>query len=67
VLSVVVVWLGLHQGLYPFGAKLFDWKPRLALAVRLPGPFWWIVSALVVIAAFALLTLIDNAKKRRHP
>ncbi|MEV5711193.1 hypothetical protein [Actinoallomurus sp. NPDC052274] len=66
-LSFVVCWLGLHQGLYPFGAKLFGWGPRLALPLRLPGPFWWIASALVVGAAVFLLDRIDRAKKRRHP
>ncbi|GAA4635085.1 hypothetical protein GCM10023196_079230 [Actinoallomurus vinaceus] len=66
-LSFVVLWLGIHQGIYPFAARIFDWKPRLSLPLRLPGPFWWIVSALVIAAAVVLLDQIDKAKKRHHP
>jgi hypothetical protein len=64
----VVFWIGIHQGLLPFAAKLFGWhRPFLALALHLPGPAWWIVSAIVTLGSFALLIRIDEAKKRRHP
>jgi hypothetical protein len=67
-LMVLVLWIGVHQGLLPFAAKLFGWHhPFLALTLRLPGPAWWIVSALVAIGSFVLLIVIDEAKKRRHP
>jgi hypothetical protein len=66
-LSFIAVWLGFHQGLYPFAAKAFDWRPRMALALRLPGPWWWIVSALVAVAVIAVLIALDNAKKRHRP
>jgi hypothetical protein len=61
---VIVVWLGLHQGVFPFAAKAFDWQHRLSLPLLLPSPLWWIVSALVVVIAFAGLSLLDTAKKK---
>jgi hypothetical protein len=64
--SFVAVWLGLHQGVYPFAAKMFGWKARLSLPMRLPSPFWWIVSGLVIVLMIVLLDVIDKAKKRHQ-
>jgi hypothetical protein len=61
---VIAFWLGLHQGLFPFAAKAFDWEHKLSLPLLLPSPLWWIVSALVAVLAFVALCLLDNAKKK---
>ncbi|KAA2252978.1 hypothetical protein F0L68_33820 [Solihabitans fulvus] len=63
-LSSFVGIVGLYEGLIPFPAKIFGWHPLLALPVRLASPAWWIVSGAVLVAAFAALVVIDNAKKR---
>jgi hypothetical protein len=64
-LSFVVLFVGVYEGLLPFLAKLLDWDPTLAFPRLLDGPWWWIVSGLVVASALRLLEAIDRAKKRR--
>lgn len=64
VLMFVPLWLGIHQGILPFTAKWFGWHPAAALPLRLPGPGWWIVSVLVIAAAFGALAALDAAKER---
>ncbi len=66
-LSAVVFLVGLHEGVMPFVAKLWDGKPKLSLPTRLPSPAWWLVSASVIVVGFLLLWWIDSAKKRRFP
>lgn len=61
---VIAGWLGLHQGLFPFAAKAFDWEHKLSLPLLLPSPLWWIVSALVVVLVFVALCVLDTAKKK---
>ena len=64
---VIVGWLGIHQGLFPFAAKAFGWQHKLSLPLLLPSPLWWIGSALIVVISFACLVLLDTAKKKRFP
>jgi hypothetical protein len=63
--SAVVFIVGLHQGLIPLVAGLvFDREPTLALATRLPTPWWWLACLAVVGLATALLAAIDQSRTR---
>lgn len=65
-LSAVVFLLGIYNGIAPFVARLvFDGDLLLAFTLRLPAPWWWIASLVVVAVAIALLEAIDRAKQRR--
>jgi hypothetical protein len=66
-LSYVVLFAGIYEGVLPFVGKLFGWTPMLSLPLRLSGPAWWIVSAVVCVVAFLLLWALDAAKTRRFP
>jgi hypothetical protein len=64
----VVAFLGLYQGVVPLVVRLlFGRDQRFAPALRLPPPWWWITSIAVIVAAFALLVAIDQAKERPPP
>jgi hypothetical protein len=65
-LSAAVFLLGVYNGIAPFVARLvFDGDLLLAFTLRLPAPWWWIASLVVVAVAIALLEAIDRAKQRR--
>lgn len=64
-LSAAVFLVGFYEGLLPFAAKIFDWTPALSVPARMDAPAWWIVSAVVLIAAVITLDRLDTAKKRR--
>ncbi|WP_019631813.1 hypothetical protein [Actinomadura atramentaria] len=66
-LSAFVFGAGVYEGVVPFLAKPFGWRPLLSLPVRLPSPAWWLVSAAALVAAVVLLCVIDTCKKRRFP
>lgn len=66
-LSGAVFLVGIYNGVAPFVARLLlDGDLLLALPLRLPAPWWWITSLVVIVATFVLLALIDVAKQRRH-
>jgi hypothetical protein len=66
--SAVVFLIGIYNGVAPFVARLvFDGNLLLALPLRLPAPWWWITSLAVLVTTVVLLTVIDQAKQRRHP
>jgi hypothetical protein len=61
--SAVVFIVGLHQGLIPLVAGVvFGREPTLALATRLPAPWWWLACVAVVGTALALLVAIDLSR-----
>ena len=65
-LSALVLLVAIYNGIAPFVARLvFDGDLFLAFTLRLPSPWWWIASLAVLVAAVALLGLIDRAKQRR--
>ena len=67
-IAAVVLLVGIYNGVAPFVARLvFDGNLLLALPLRLPAPWWWIASIAVVLTTVVLLSLIDQAKKRRFP
>jgi hypothetical protein len=64
----VVVVLGLNQGVGPLVVRLvFDRDQRLAPALWLPAPWWWITCLTIIAATVAALTTITTARQRRHP
>ncbi len=64
----VVVFAGLYQGLVPLVARsLFDADQRFAPALWLPAPWWWIACLAIVLAALALLAMIDDVRDRHFP
>jgi len=64
----IIVFLGLYQGVVPLIARLlFDRGQRLAPALWLPSPWWWIACLAVVAATGAALAIISNARQRRFP
>ena len=47
----LVAAIGLIEGLAPLVARgLFDGRTLLAPAVHLPAPWWWLVSAAILVA-----------------
>ncbi|MEV5570447.1 hypothetical protein AB0L06_10365 [Spirillospora sp. NPDC052269] len=66
-LMSIVFFAGFYEGLLPFPAKYFGWKPLLSLPSRMPSPSWWIVAAAALVTATVLLVILDGAKKRRFP
>ncbi|PPK69502.1 hypothetical protein V5P93_006851 [Actinokineospora auranticolor] len=63
-LQTVVLLVGVWEGLIPFVAKIFGWRPFLAFPLHLPDPLWWIVSGAVIVISLVLLELLDRAKKQ---
>lgn len=64
-LSGLVLLVGLYNGLAPFVSRwFFGGDLFLALPLRLPAPWWWIVSLAVVALTVVLLEGIDRAKNR---
>lgn len=58
--SAVVLLLGIYQGAVPLVARLlFGREPFLALPLRLPSPWWWIVALGVIVGATGLLAWLD--------
>lgn len=64
-LSGLVLLVGLYNGLAPFVSRwFFGGDLFLALPLRLPAPWWWIVSLAVVALTVVLLEGIDRARNR---
>jgi hypothetical protein len=64
-LSGVVLLAGIYNGVVPFVVRLFsDGELLLAFPLRLPAPWWWLVSLGVLVLSAVLLEWIDRAKKR---
>ncbi|GGS22909.1 MULTISPECIES: hypothetical protein [Actinokineospora] len=63
-LQAVVFVVGIYEGVVPLVSRVFDWNPVLALPLRLPEPYWWIVSVAVIVVAAALLELLESRKSR---
>ena len=64
----VVTFLGLYQGAVPLVVRLlFDGDQRLAPALWLPAPWWWIACLAIVLSTVAVLAVIHDAKQRRFP
>ncbi|SOE02374.1 hypothetical protein [Blastococcus haudaquaticus] len=64
-LSAIVLLAGVYNGIAPFVSRLFfDGDLFLAFTLRLPAPWWWIASLVVVALAVVLLAVIDRAKNR---
>lgn len=62
--SGVVFFVGLVEGVLPFLAKATGWTPFFALPRYLDAPLWWIVSALVIVAAVVAIAILETAKRR---
>ncbi|MGH3864483.1 hypothetical protein [Actinokineospora sp.] len=62
--SSAVFLVGIYEGVVPLVSKVFDWHPFLAFPLRLPDPWWWIVSVTVIVVAIVLLDALEKAKKR---
>jgi len=66
--SGLVFLVGIYNGVGPFvGRLLLNDGLLLALPLRLSAPWWWITSLAVIVASFALLAVIDEAKQRASP
>jgi hypothetical protein len=64
-LSGLVLLVGIYSGLAPFVSRLvFDGDLFLAFPLRLPTPWWWLVSLAVLAVTVVLLEWIDRAKQR---
>jgi hypothetical protein len=64
-LSGLVLLVGVYNGLAPFVSRLiFDGHLFLAFPLRLPSPWWWLVSLAVLALTALLLVRIDKAKER---
>lgn len=61
-LQAAVFIVGVYEGVVPLVSRLFGWSPFLALPLRLPEPWWWIVSVAVIVAAVVLLEVLDRMK-----
>ncbi|AHH93870.1 hypothetical protein GCM10010174_90750 [Kutzneria viridogrisea] len=62
------VLVGVHEGVVPIVMQLCGWGfHALAFPVLLPTPWMWTVSVLAILAAFAGLWYLDEAKKRAYP
>jgi hypothetical protein len=52
--------IGLVEGVFPLLARgLFDGRTLLAPAVHLPDPWWWLVSATILVACAVGLVVLD--------
>ncbi|GAA4411717.1 hypothetical protein ACFQV2_35730 [Actinokineospora soli] len=56
--------VGIYEGVVPLVSKVFDWRPFLAFPLRLPEPYWWIVSVVVIVVAAVVLEVLDRMKSR---
>lgn len=56
--------VGMYEGVVPLVSKVFDWHPFLAFPLRLPEPYWWIVSVAVIVVAAVVLEVLDRKKSR---
>ncbi|MGX7824246.1 hypothetical protein ACTG9Q_04070 [Actinokineospora sp. 24-640] len=61
-LQTTVFIVGVYEGVLPLVSRVFDWKPFLAFPLRLPEPWWWIVSVAVIVVAVVLLEFLDRMK-----
>jgi hypothetical protein len=53
--------IGLVEGVFPLLARgLFDGRTLLAPAVHLPDPWWWLVSATILVACAVGLVVLDQ-------
>ena len=63
--SALVLLVGVYNGLAPFVARLvLDSDLFLALPLRLPAPWWWIVSLAVLAVTVVALGALDAARRR---
>jgi hypothetical protein len=63
----LVLLAGIYNGVAPFVSRLvFDGDLVLAVTLRLPAPWWWLASLGALIAAFVLLIVLDQAKRRHR-
>ena len=63
--SALVLLVGVYNGLAPLVARLvLDSDLFLALPLRLPAPWWWITSLVVLALTVAALVALDAAKQR---
>lgn len=63
--SDLVLLVGVYNGLAPFVARLvLDSDLFLALPLRLPAPWWWVVSLAVLAVTVAALGALDAARRR---
>lgn len=59
----LLVAIGLIEGLFPLLARgLFDGRTLLAPAVHLPAPWWWLVSASVLVACAVGVVVLDQRR-----
>jgi hypothetical protein len=57
----LVAAIGLIEGLAPLVARgLFDGRTLLAPAVHLPDPWWWLVSATILVACAVGVVVLDQ-------
>jgi hypothetical protein len=55
--------IGLVEGLFPLLARgLFDGRTLLAPTVHLPAPWWWLVSASILVACAVGLVVLDQRR-----
>ena len=63
--SALVLLVGVYNGLAPFVARLvLDSDLLLALPLRLPAPWWWIVSLAVLAVTVVAFGALDAARRR---
>jgi hypothetical protein len=62
--SGAVLLVGIYAGVLPFAVKLGALDFGLAVTTHLPGPWWWIVSLLVIAGGLVALGALDRARKR---
>jgi hypothetical protein len=61
----IVSFLGLYQGAVALaGRVLFDADQRLAPALWLPAPWWWIACLAISAVALVLVVVLDGARRR---
>jgi hypothetical protein len=55
--------IGLVEGVFPLLARgLFDGRTLLAPTVHLPAPWWWLVSASILVACAVGLVVLDQRR-----
>lgn len=60
----VLAVIGMMEGLVPLVARgIFDGRALLAPAVHLPAPWWWLISATVLVACAVGVLSLDRAEK----
>jgi hypothetical protein len=59
----LLVAIGLIEGLFPLLARgLFDGRTLLAPAVHLPAPWWWLVSASILVACVVGIVVVNRPR-----